>query len=181
MEVIRGQRLIEWMDLEEDSTYQQLDTNIRRAWPETRGRQNATGPVAINQLEYIPYIQNGELHVNAVAVSSGNQYQPTVAFRNVQFQEQDGSAITFRAADNNEYHITPIQLSGSNVRVRCTCLDFYYRFAAWNAGDNSLAGRPAPPYNATGQRPPVNPTRTPGVCKHIIKVVERLRQARIVT
>lgn len=178
--VIRGQHFLDW--LEEDSTYQQLDTNIRRGFPTTRKRQNATGPVAINRMEYVPYLENGELHVNSQAVSSGNQYQPIVAFRNVVFEpENSPQNTTFRGADNNEYHIQPIALNGSNVRVRCNCLDFYYRFAAWNAGDNSLAGRPAPPYNATGARPPANPTKVPGVCKHVIKVVDKLKQGRIVT
>ena len=180
MKVIRGQRLLDW--LEEDSTYQQLDTNIQRGFPDTKKRQHVTSAVAINRIEYIPYIENGELHVQAVAVSSGNQYQPTVAFRNVTFEPEDQPTnTTFRAVDNNEYHIQSIPLNVSNVRVRCNCLDFYYRFAAWNAGDNSLAGRPATPYRATGQRPPVNPLKVPGVCKHVIKVIERLKQGRFVT
>jgi hypothetical protein len=178
--ILRGQRFLDW--LEEDSTYAQLDTNIRQGFPNTKKRQYATGPVAINRMEYVPYLENGELHVNARAVSSGNQYEPTVAFRNVTFEPQDSAQnTTFRGADNNEYHIQPIPLNGSNVRVRCNCLDFYYRFASWNAGDNSLAGQAPPPYIAKGVRPPANPSKVPGVCKHVIKVVDRLKQARIVT
>ena len=105
-----------------------------------------------------------------------------LSLKQIIFEPEDAASnTTFRGADNNEYHIQPIPLNGSNVRVRCNCLDFYYRFAAWNAGDNSLQGRPAPPYNPKGERPPVNPTRVPGVCKHVIKVVDRLKQGRIVT
>ncbi len=180
LKVIRGQRFLDW--LEEDSTYKQLDTNIRQAYPETKKRQNDTGSVMINQVQYVPYVQQGELHVTGVARSGNNQYEPTVAFRNVAFQPEDAPAnTTFRGADNNEYHIVPIQLNNSNVRVRCTCMDFYYRFASYNAGDSSLAGSVPRQYQPTGQRPPVNPSKVPGVCKHIIKVVDQLRQGRIVT
>lgn len=178
--VLRGQRLLTQLD--EDSTYRDLENDIRRGFPDTRKRQHATGPVGILKLSYVPYVQDGVLRVEAVANSSGNKYNPIIQFREVQFQEEDlPNNTTFRAADNNEYHIQPIQLAGSNVKVRCNCLDFYWRFSPTNAGDASLYGEPRPPYNAQGNRPPANPANVPGVCKHVIKLVDRLRQARVVS
>lgn len=178
LKVLRGQRLLQW--LEEDSTYNQLDTNIRRGFPNTTKRQNATGPVAINRLEYIPY-EDGQLRVQAQAASGGNQYEPIIMFRDVQFEPENlPTNVTFRATNGQEYHIQSIPLAQSNVRVRCTCLDFYYRFSSWNASDNSLAGAAPQPYLPKGERPPANPQQVPGVCKHVIKVVDRLRQSRIV-
>lgn len=181
--VLRGQRLFDQLEqIEEDSTYNQLHGNIVRGFPGTRKRQHATGPVHIVTMEYLPYVNDNVLRVNTVAKSSGNTYQPVILFRNVRYEPEDLTTnITFRATDNQEYHIQTIRLPGSNVRVRCGCLDFYYRFGAWNHGDNSLEGPPPPPYHATGNRPPANPTQVPGVCKHLIKVVQQLRQGRIVT
>jgi hypothetical protein len=183
MKVLRGQRLLNQLEqLEEESTYQDLETDIRRGFPNTRKRQNATGPVSITRVEYIPYVNDGVLRAQAVAMSGGNRYQPIIQFREVQYeQENQPTNTTFRAVDNVEYHIQPISLAGSNVKVRCNCLDFYWRFSPYNAGDASLVGSPRPPYNATGQRPPANPTETPGVCKHLIKLVQNLRTARVVT
>lgn len=183
LKVLRGQKLLDQLDqLEEDSTYNQLHGNIVRGFPGTRKRQHTTGSVHIVTMEYLPYVNNGALRVDTVAKSSGNTYQPTVVFRDVMFQDEDlPTNTTFRATDNNEYHIQTIRLAGSNVRVRCNCLDFHYRFGAWNHGDSSLEGPPPPTHRPTSDRPPVNPTRVPGVCKHIIKVVQQLRQGRVVT
>lgn len=182
--VLRGQRLINQLEeLEEDSTYSQLYTGILRGFPATDKRQHATGPVHIRQVVYIPYLDNNALRCDAEVTSGPNKYSPAILFRQVEFQDENlSSNTTFRAADNNEYHIIPISLAGSNVRVRCNCLDFYYRFSPWNYSNGSLAGEPPPPYqDRDPNRGPANPTRTPGVCKHIIKLVDRLKQARIVT
>lgn len=177
--VLRGQRFINW--LEEDSTYNQLDTNIRRGFPDTNKRQNATGPVSITKLEYIPY-EDGQLRAQAEAVSQGNRYQPVIMFRDVQYEPENlPTNVTLRAANGQEFHIQPIPLAQVNVRVRCTCLDFYFRFSSYNSSDNSLAGAAPQPYLAKGERPPANPQQVPGVCKHIIKVVDRLKQSGVVT
>lgn len=168
--------------LDEESTYQDLETGVQRGFPDTRKRQKATGPVSITQLSYLPYVGDGVLRVESIAMSGGNKYQPIIQFRGVEFQQEDlPTNATVKAADNNEYHIQPIPLAGSNVKVHCNCLDFYWRFSPYNAGDESLVGKPRPPYNAQGNRPPANPSETPGVCKHLIKLVEKLKQGRVVT
>jgi hypothetical protein len=180
LKVIRGDRLL--TQFNEDSTYNQLYTGIVQAFPNTRKRQNATAPVVVSRIEYVPYVNNGVLRVEAEARNGPGRYQPVIQFREVSFAEQGASnTVTFRAADGQEYGIVPIRLAGSNIKVRCTCLDFYHRFSMHNHSDGSLAGNPPPPYVPKGGRPSVNPTQTPGVCKHIIKLVEQLKRARIVT
>ncbi len=183
LKVLRGQRILEQLlRLEEDSTYNQLHGNIVRGFPNTRKRQHATGPVHIVNMEYLPYVNNNVLRINTEATSSGNRYQPIIVFGNVTFEPEDlPSNTTIRASDNNEYHIQTIPLAGANVKVRCNCLDFHHRFGAFNHGDNSLEGPPPPPHQSTTNRPPANPTRVPGVCKHLIKVIQQLRTGRIVT
>lgn len=54
------------------------------------------------------------------------------------------------------------------VKVRCSCRDFYFRFAAWNHQKGALFGRIPPKYvRKTTTRPEVNPKHIPGICKHI--------------
>lgn len=183
MEILRGQRLLNQLEqLEEDSSYTDLYRGITTAFPNTQRRHNATGPVQIVRLEYVPFTGSNNLRIDGQARSGGNTYNPHIMFREVEFQEEDlPTNATIKAVDNQEYHIAPINLANVNVRVKCDCLDFYWRFAAWNSRDDSLIGNPPPPYTPTGNRPPVNPTQTPGVCKHLIKLIQELRTARVVT
>lgn len=54
------------------------------------------------------------------------------------------------------------------VKVRCSCRDFYFRFAVWNHKAGVLFGRIPPKYKRkTTTRPEVNPQHIPGICKHI--------------
>lgn len=176
LKTVRGVRVVQ--ALNEDSTYPGLYTNIQRAFPHTQKRQHATGPIAITRMEYLPYAQNGVLQVNAEVRSDGTAYTPVVQFTQVQFEPNDTPEnVTFKGADDNDYHIQPVQLPTTNVKVRCNCLDFYYRFAAWNATDKSLYGPAFPPYQRkTTTRPEVNPDHVPGLCKHLIKVFQQTEQ-----
>lgn len=177
--VLRGVRVIE--QLNEDSTYPDLYTNIEQNF-DTRKRQLATGPVQINNVTYTPFENSGVLQVQAVARNSGSDYQPTIQFSNVQYQPSDlPDNITFKGSDNADHHVLPIDLREHNVKVRCTCLDFYYRFATWNFNDDSLLGDKPPLYQRkTDTRPPVNPARVPGLCKHLVKFVDHLVRTGIV-
>lgn len=183
---LRGQRIQDQLDeaarLDEVSTQQQLVTNIERVWPQTRKRQNATNEVNITKLEYIPYIGTKLLHVRSQSVSNGHPYQQALQFVNVAFEDADTPEnATFKATDGTDAHVQPIVLSNTNCKCRCNCMDFYYRFAAYNAQDRSLVGRAPKPYiRKTETRPSVNPDQVPGMCKHLLKLTETLRQNGLV-
>lgn len=177
--LLRGQRLLN--QLNEESSYNGLYREIERGFPETRARQHATGEVAITNIKYVP--AQGRLQVNGAARSNMHAYTPSIMFLTVQYEPQaTDQTTTFVGPGNAEYHIQPIDLSMSSVKVRCNCLDFFYRFASWNANDSSLLGRKPPMYQRVpgSVRPPVNPARVPGVCKHAIKMVDTLRRSGIV-
>jgi hypothetical protein len=178
--LIRGARVLQ--QLNEDSSEDQLDTNIRTAWPNTKKRQNATGEVVINNIQYIPYIGTKFLHVKSTSQSNGHQYNQALQFMRVVFEDADTDEnVTATATDNTEFHCQPIDLINHNCKVRCSCLDFYYRFAFHNSGDNSLVGRAPPLYQRkTTNRPSVNPGSVPGLCKHLLKLVEILQGSGLV-
>lgn len=163
--------------LSERSTHDELFTNIETAFPDTKKRQHATNPIRITNLRLIPYIGLNMLDVRATALSDGNQYPVHIQFLNVSFE---GDAV-FTTTDGSEQSIAPIVLSEKHLKVRCTCLDFYFRFSAYNAQDNSLVGRPFKPYvRKTDTHPPANPLQLPGVCKHVIKTILTLESMGII-
>ncbi len=175
--------MIRLTTLAEVSSIGQLEQNIERAFPTTTKRQHATGPVQITNVEYIPYVGTKMLHVRSLANNDGNTYKQALQFVNVEFQPADSpDNVTILATDNQEYSLAKIQLEGNLAKVRCSCPDFRWRFANWNFGDKSLVGSPPPKYTRkTDTRPPVNPDRVPGLCKHLIKLVQTLEQSGLTT
>ena len=110
----------------------------------------------------------------------GKTYDAAIMFDKVDYEDEDTNAnITFTASDGEEYHINKLKARGNEVKVKCTCMDFYYRFALWNFNDGSLYGKKPPPYRKTTDRPPVNPQRTPGLCKHLMKLATALHQSNM--
>lgn len=173
--IIRGSLISQY--LLEVSTVPDLDRNIRDAFPNTRKRQHVTHEVTVVSTEYIPYIGTKMLHVRTHTNSNGHEYHQAIQFNNVVFEKDDSPTnITIQDNTGVDFHIQPIKLNNINVKVRCNCLDFYYRFATWNFGDKSIVGPKPKPYIKTTNRPPVNPDQVPGFCKHLIRVVEDMEK-----
>lgn len=184
--LIRGARIFQQMNKEHllETSYSTLDQRTRAFVPRasSTARQNAIGPIQVTKMELIPARPSQQLQVRAEVSSNNSKYSPSVSFEGVVFDDSDQpDNITFTGVDNKEYHINSIELNSLNVKVKCNCLDFYYRFAPFNNNDGSLLGNPPPPYQRkTDTRPPANIQKTPGVCKHIMKVITALKDVDIV-
>lgn len=179
MRLVRGARILQWL---EEAPYTDLERGTLQFTPPTKKRQHATGPVQIARMVLHPAPQSGVLEVRSEAMSEGKKYTPAITFEGVEYQEQEQPwSITFKGADNNDYNISPIPLRNQNAKVYCNCLDFYWRFATWNAKANSLMGEPPRPYvRKTNTHPPANEKQTPGLCKHLLRLAQELKQNRIV-
>lgn len=181
---IRGSRLLQWSEEELDEvTLADLERDTVSGFPNTTKRQHATDPIHITQMKLIPAVPTGDLICDAEASSGPKTYDPKILFLDTTYEDDDtGTNVTFTAVDGDTYNIQPISLSRSNCKVRCNCLDFYYRFHNQNANKDALYGQLRPPYHRkTDTRPPANPENVNGLCKHLIKVVQSLRQAGLVT
>lgn len=182
--IIRGKRIDDQLDgyeLYEQSTYSDLERNILNFTPVTTKRQHSVDPVRIVSIELLPFLGTKNLNVGAVASSDGTNYSPKMIFNNIDFDDEDQQDnVTFKAKDGNDYHLKPLDLNQHTVRVHCDCLDFYWRFAAFNAKDKSLIGAPPKPYKRVSNRGPANPQEKPGVCKHLIAAVKALKHSGIV-
>lgn len=198
--------------LEERSNYDQLYTSTVRAFPRTRKRQHATQPIQIVRTDFTPYIGTRNLLVRGQARSgtyNNVYYKPMLFFNEVQYIQGEQQAeeqpdqrqgtegdmgereaevteqqntVKIKATTGEEVTIVPIQLRDNVVRVRCDCLDFYYRFAPWNFSNDDIYGpKPKPYVRKTNHYPPANPSRSPGICKHVMKLTQACQEAGIVS
>lgn len=180
--LIRGVRILQQL---EETSYSQLQQNTLNFRPPASptARQHAVNSIQIQKVEFIPARLSNTLQVKITVSSEGHTYQSSLMFSEVIYDDADqADNVTFKASDNKEYHIIPIELAKNNVKVHCQCLDFYYRFARYNSKDGSLLGKPPPPYQRKlgSTRPSVNPQKVPGVCKHLIKAIITLKNIQVV-
>lgn len=181
LKFIDSKEILKLILLYEESTYPELYSNIQTAFPNTKKRQHEAQKINVTSIKFIPFKTKNTLQVKATATSKGNQYSLIIQFSDIAHNVENKKQVVFTAVDGSRYRINPIRLSQTNVKVRCNCLDFYYRFAAWNYEDKSLVGRSPPLYQKKTDRPPVNPAQVPGLCKHLIKLFTTLKRQGIVT
>lgn len=169
--------------LVEASTIPQLDAKARQAFPNTRKRQNDVGSVTVLPgIVYAPNVPKNELTIDTRTRSrSGNAHTQRIILYRVQFG-QNGEPNLVPLPDQ-EVGVQPIKLTAETSRVACSCMDFRFRFAPHNHQDDSLAGDPPPQYQKVpgSNRPEANPSNLPGICKHLMRVVQHLKQQRIVS
>ena len=177
LRVLRGERIHQALD--EEVSYSQLRGNIDVAFPDTNKRQHATSEVVVSNAQFIP--TQGGLQIDTISRSNTHNYKQRLIFTKVNYSpSNETSTGKFMGTDGKEHTIEPISLAGSYIKVSCTCLDFHYRFAVWNFDSDALSGAKPPLYHRkTTTRPPVNPARAPGVCKHIISVVNHLKRQNL--
>lgn len=154
--------------------------NTTDAGFETSRKTNSSNVQVINY-NFIPSQSNNTLEVRAKVRSSGTPYDCIIQFENIEFYQQADKKISLLAVDGSEYSIYPIRFDDNTVKVRCSCLDFYYRFSVWNHRDKALFGDAPDPYvNKTKGHAPVNPEKVSGMCKHLIKLTEVLKTKKII-
>lgn len=163
-----------------EATYDQLYQQTVSAFPKTHKRQHVVGDVRVQKLQYVPYPEAGRLGINSVTkTTNGDMHQQRMVIEGVDF-DANGTAQVVGSV-GRPVPLVPINLFDSNCKVNCNCMDFYWRFATWNAGDGALDGKAPPPYVKKTDRPPVNPSQSPGLCKHLIAVFDRMEQDGIAT
>lgn len=142
---------------------------------DTDRRLSATDTTSVVNIDLVP--QRGKLTAKAdVRGSQNKMYQVLIQFQTVKYNPPANTdRVTFVAAEQT-YAISPIDIGNSNVKVRCQCLDFRFRFAMINSADGSLFGNRPPIYRPVPNsvRGAANPSKTPGICKHIKCLMDEL-------
>lgn len=155
-----------------------LKNNVNRNFG--RERETRSNRIKVTNYEAIPSVSNKELLLKARIVGEENNYQVSVRFTNVGFSSSLAPGfVEIVGMDGVKYFVRQTTLAQTMVKVKCNCLDFYWRFATWNHGRKSLEGDPPPPYVKLTDRPPVNPNKVPGACKHIMKFMAFIKNEGI--
>jgi hypothetical protein len=165
----------------EASSLDQLERSAIAAFPETRRRQHLVNTIQIVDYQVIP--GQNTLTIKAITrnTDGGGEYQSNIQFNDVIYSPQPSAqTVVLDASDGQQYNVEFIRRSSTNVQVACNCLDFYWTFATWNHGDGSLLGPKPEPYQATSNRGPRNPSRAPGLCKHLMRLSTELQRQQIV-
>jgi hypothetical protein len=148
-------------------------------------REQDSQRVQVKNVEYIPMAEQGMLEIKANTYSeagSTKPYQTIIVIDNLDYIPEE----EYNEAQNTGENVFELSSNGTSfyirysakpdVKVRCTCEDFRWRFSPYNYSDNSLYGEPPGSYVKKTDRPPVNPAKTPGACKHIIKLKNELER-----
>lgn len=170
------------MDQLVEMTTYQLDRSTQKAYGTTR--HDSSAATSIGNIEFSATQDKGKTQLvvkSSVTGPTGKRYDTLIIFKNVTFEQEDTPQnITIQSTDGSQLHIDPYTTARSDVQVRCGCMDFYWRFANWNAKHHALSGDKPPPYVKVTDRPPVNPLQKAGTCKHLYKLVQQLEAKGLV-
>lgn len=161
------------MTLFNETSLSELYASAVAAFPRTKMRQFATDPVVITHLDWTPYKGMKTLFVKGLAQHEDREYSPIILFKGVNYQVEE---VRVAANDGSEFGMRPVSLTENDVLVRCNCPDFRWRFNYYNHLDGSLYGAKRKKYEGHGG-PPANPMEMPGICKHIMKLINVLQEA----
>lgn len=158
-----------------ESSLSQLYDSAVEAFPHTRFRQHATGPVKIVGLRWTPFFGLRTLFVRGTAQNEGREYDTMILFKKVNYVNEERHAVRIMDTSGVPFNIERFKPE-QDVLVRCSCPDFRWRFNYYDHLDHSLYGNKAAKYRATVGAP-ANPLKLPGVCKHIMKLQAALLDA----
>lgn len=164
-----------------ESSFKDLYSSTVKAFPKTTKRQYSIDPIKIVKLEWVPYVGLSTLYVKAIAQNTENskEYNPILLFKSINYSKNKGRNFVEIYDDNGKNYILE-RIKDNDILVRCNCKDFYWRGNYFDHLDHSLYGRKRSEYFATSNRPPANPTSSPMVCKHVIKLYKVLEQSGII-
>jgi len=164
-----------------ESTYSQLYGRIVDAFPNTTKRQYAVDPIQISNVQIIPFVGLRTLFLKADAINEDRQYAPMLLFKNIQYTNSlTSEAIEVSTADGRQVRFHRPLIDENELALRCSCGDFYWRFNYFDHLDRSLYGRKRAKYEAKKVQWSVNPSESPGLCKHLIKMMQVLKESGLV-
>lgn len=150
------------------------------AFPETGRRQHSTQTVRVEHLDWVPFRGVRTLFVKALVKNEGRKNDSIILFKGVKYRDSEGrGSVPIRASDGSEVYLEPLSMENNEVMVRCTCQDFRWRFAHWDRVDGSLFGREPRRYEAMFRPGSSNPSESPGMCKHLMKMAKILRESGV--
>lgn len=160
-----------------ESSLNDLYRGAVNGFPTTTRRQHAIDTVRIVELSWTPYVGLRTLFIKGVAQNFDStpysEYKVIALFKGVTY----GSGIPV-AVNGIQYLIEQLSAENDGVLVKCSCGDYNWRFRHYNFLDKSNYGRDRKKYEGAGLWK-ANPLEMPGMCKHIMKMMLALRDAKM--
>ena len=162
-----------------ESSLDDLFRSTVLAYPKTQLRQYATDTINITNITFRPFLGMRTLFVKALAQNEGKEYSPIIVFKNVQYHQNEEPNLIKITEDGSEHFFEPLSMN-TDVILRCNCKDFYWRMNYYDHVDHSLHGRKRAAYEALTRPGTANPHEMPGMCKHLIKLSDTIRNSKII-
>jgi hypothetical protein len=165
-----------WIETSLDELYKRT----LAAFPTTTKRQNSVDEVKIEHLEWVPFKGMKTLFVKGQARRDESKNECIMLFKGVKYhKEMQLGLVEVSASDGQTVFVEPLSYKSTDVLVRCTCKDFYWRMTHFNKIDRSLFGRDRKKYEALLRPGSSNPTESASLCKHLMKMSKVLSEASI--
>lgn len=166
-------------DLWLETSLNTLYTGSIKAFPSTSRRQNSTDTVRVEHVDWVPFEGVRTLFVKAMVNNEGRKNESIALFKNVNYSErQKRGFVPLASSGGKTVFVERISASKNDVLVRCSCGDFHWRFNYYNGLDGSLFGRKRTKYEGRGLWE-ANPSKSPGMCKHLMKMAKILHEANL--
>lgn len=162
----------------QESTIDSLFQKTLSAFPSCRKRQHSIDEIKITELNWTPYLGLKTLFIKGLATNIANkkQYNSVILFKNINYTQNENS-VQIVASNGRNYSFEKIKES-TDVLLRCSCPDHYYRSNYYAHLDHSLWGPKRRKYESKGLWT-ANPSESPILCKHLIKLILALENAGI--
>jgi hypothetical protein len=153
---------------------------LKESTHELREKINAPRPITIRKVT--PLAGNKTLTISGEARGT-KMYPVTITFYNVDFStsRDKNHPLTAVVDDmNTTFFMEQVTEDEHPVQIRCQCPDFYFTWWYYDRKRKALSGPDFPAYHRKTQNyPERNEKHAPGLCKHIVGLVERLEKDRI--
>lgn len=99
-------------------------------------RESNSNKVQIQEVVLNASLGDKTLTAKGRTRTTNKNYETIIVFSGVTFFNEGGHGRQeIQVSDGSSYFIDPIRPYKSNVKVRCTCLDFYFRWSVWDQRD----------------------------------------------
>lgn len=156
-----------------ESSFEELYANAIKAFPNTTKRQHVVQPLVVENLRWTPFLGMKTLFIKGHIRNEDRHYDAIILFKNIDYNKKE---IKITASDGLIYNFGKLSLENNDVLLRCNCNDFKWRFNFYDHIDKSLYGNKRKKYENLGGAP-ANPMKLPGMCKHIMKTAQALKDA----
>ena len=161
-------------------TLDQLHGNTKKHFPKRFGAARKAMP-RVPRLTYTPFIGMKTLVVRAdvQGEAENKKYKVIMVFQKVDYSQKRDKTHTVDVKVNGDtWYMKPLTVK-SKVQVRCSCKDFYFTFGYWDWTVGAIYGiKPKPYTRKTTTYPERNPAHAPGICKHLIAVMNKVKRSK---